>query len=51
MDTVGVVAESNGDGQAPGGTARGTPATNWQGGEDRGKEGNAQEVARGGEVD
>ena len=51
MGSVGVVAEKNGDGQAPGGAARGTPATNWWGGENHGNEGNTQEVARGGEVD
>ena len=39
MGSVEVVAESNGDGQAPGGAARGTPATNWWGGETRGDEG------------
>ena len=39
MGSVEVVAESNGDGQAPGGAARGTPAMNWWGGETRGDEG------------
>ena len=33
MDSVGVVAESNGDGQTPGGAARGTPGSNEWGGE------------------
>ena len=33
LGSVEVVAESNGDGQAPGGAARGTPPTIWWGGE------------------
>ena len=39
MGSVRVVPENNGDGQAPGGAARGTPEMNWWGGKNRGDEG------------
>ena len=51
MGSVGVVAENNGDGQAPGGAARGTPATNWLGGYALWEEGNTLEASGGGEED
>ena len=49
MGSVEVVAESNGDGQAPGGAARGTPPTIWWGGEAQWDEGEAVDMVGGGE--
>ena len=49
MDSVGVVAESNGDRQAPGGAARGTPATNWWGGEAQWDKGESVDMVVAGE--
>ena len=49
MGSVEVVAESNGDGQAPGGAARGTPAMNWWGGEAQWDEGESVDMVGGGE--
>ena len=49
MGSVEVVAESNGDGQAPGGAARGTPATNWWDGEAQWDEWESVDMVVGGE--
>ena len=47
MDSVGEVAESNDDGQAPGGLARGTPGSNEWGGEALWEEGNTVDSSGG----
>ena len=44
-------AKNNGDGQAPGGTARGILATNWWGGDALWEERNTLEGSGGGEED
>ena len=46
MGSVRVVAENNGDDQAPGGAARGTPAMNWWGGEALWEEGSMVDNSR-----